>query len=478
MERLKQMSKIKKILLIIFLILLIFTRFYNLPSTSRFTRDESSNLVDMHRIYVQKELTLVGPVDVANYIIYPSLTYYMLLPFAVLGHFTTYSPAYGTAFFGVLSVLLIIYLTKKTNKKFLIPISILLLVWYPLVESARWAWNPHLVPFISVLTLIFWQIKNKWTKFVSGIFFGLTFHLHYFTLVSSGVFLALSSLLLLKEKKFKEIILTALGFIVAIIPFVIFDLKNPPGLFFGRFLHNNLVTQSFSEKVSHLISTIPANIYQSVFYLTQTPFLAILAGAIIISLLVIDIKSKSKALIYFLPFIAQIAAISFLPYFAVRYVLLAIVFFTIWIIFPRKKWGTRLSLLLVGIMILGSLLNINRLLTKPQIEPGALIVEKAGEIMAQDIKSLDLKNVNIAILDSPDPDPLGITYRHTLLVKEVRILSDLQYDITDNLFAVSTSSVDVVRKDPASIINRFRNGRLVKEENITGTNWKVYLFNR
>lgn len=469
-------------LIIIFTLLLIaalaFTRFYNLPATSRFTRDESSNLMDMHRIFVEKKLTLVGPIDVANYIIYPSLTFYMLMPFAIIGKFSTFSPAYGTAFYGILFALLIAYLTKLKNTKLLLPISILLVVWYPLVESSRWAWNPHLVPFVTALGLILWLRKEWWLKFFAAICFGLAFHLHYYSLVSSAVFLTISCLFLIKEKRIKEVLLATVGFVITIIPFVIFDLRNPPGLFFGRFLHNNLVSENFSTKVARFGTTIPQNIEKALTYLAQNPILAIIVGILILTIFVIDIKNKNKSFIYFLPFVIQIIAIALLPDFAGRYVLLGITFLLAWIIEPRKGISNNLSKLLIIILIIGSLLHINDLLTKPQIEPGAGIVEYASQDIADSIKSRDLKNVNLAILDSPDPDPLGITYRQTLLVKEVRFLNEGQYGITDNLFVVSTSSESKIRSDQASIINGFRKGKLVEVKDISGTNWRVYLFNR
>ena len=157
--------------LIIFTGLLLFTRFYNLEHTTRFTRDESSNLMDMHRIFVEKKLTLIGPIDVNNIIIYPSLTFYMLLPFSIIDNFSTSSPAVGTAFYGIVTIFILLYLIKKINKKLLIPMAILFLVWHPLLETNRWAWNPHLVPLMQALALLFWFRKSRLSAFLAGIFF-------------------------------------------------------------------------------------------------------------------------------------------------------------------------------------------------------------------------------------------------------------------------------------------------------------------
>ena len=116
----KYQGKLKVLLFVLFVIAVLFTRYYNIEKTTRFTRDESQNLVDIHRIFVDKEITLIGPIDVTKTIIYPSLTFYMLLPFAFLGNFEPASPAYGTAFFGILTAFIILYLTKIINRNLVI----------------------------------------------------------------------------------------------------------------------------------------------------------------------------------------------------------------------------------------------------------------------------------------------------------------------------------------------------------------------
>src|SRR3990172_3773838 len=119
----------KKIALLAVVVLaLAFSRFWNLDKTARFIWDESSDLVNMHQIYVEKKLTLIGPISEDGSKVFGSLTYYMLLPFAVLGNFDPVAPAYGAAFWGVATDILLFYLGYKINKKIFflfIPIIIL-----------------------------------------------------------------------------------------------------------------------------------------------------------------------------------------------------------------------------------------------------------------------------------------------------------------------------------------------------------------
>lgn len=475
-------KRFQKIILFIgiavFLAALVFTRFYNLPATTRFTRDESSNLVDMHRIWKEKEITLLGPVDVSNTVIYASLTHYMLLPFAVMGNFSPASPAYGTAVYGIATALLLILLARQLNKKFVILVAVLGLAWYPLIESSRWAWNPHIVPLMFVIAILLWLRKRSRFKFLAGVFFGLAFHIHFFSFISFAVFWIIYALMEAKSRKFKDALLVGLGFGLTIIPFAIFDILHPPGLFFGKFLTNNPLTENFSHELSLFDQTFINGIFQTLLYLSQNSFLAVFAGVAIVILFVLDVKKTPKNLLFFFPVLVQIATVSFLPYYAGRYFLISSVFFVCWLIIPRPKWGSAIAKFLIAIMIIGSLASIGKLFKESQIPPGGYVVGEVSTFIADKIAVDDLKNVNLAVLASPDPDPLGIIYRHTLLVKEVRTLPESQFSLTDNLFIVSTGSEDALRRDASNTMNGFRKGKSQLVYQLAGTSWKVFLFNR
>src|SRR3989304_2931496 len=466
------------LLLLVFICLVILFRFYNLPQTTRFTRDESSNLRDMKRIWVTRDITLIGPIDANMTIIYPSLTFYMLMPFAVLGKFEPQSPAYGTAFFGLLIVFLILFLTKKLNKKLLPFVAALSVVWFPLIESSRWAWNPHLVAFTSIIAILLYFRKDKISFIVSGVCFGLSFHLHYLTFFSFAAFILLVGLKSLRQKKFLVPILIFLGFFLMIVPFIYFDWKNPPGLFFNHFWKNNLIRSHGAPDMLNFIRSFSVNIYQSLFYLSQNMLLAIFLGFILVWLTIKDLIHKSQSLLFLIPVVPQIAIISFLPTFENRYFLLGLSFFITWLIYPRGKKEGSLVKFAVLIMILGSLGQLKNQLTKPIREPAAGTVSLVSNYIRDKVNKDDRKNVNVAVLASPDADPLGVVYRHTLQVKGINLLLENQFDITDNLFVVSTSDEDKVRKDPANVMGGFRKGPLADTYKLANSEWRVYLFNR
>jgi len=472
------MKIIKKILLVIFFLALVFTRFYNLGGTARFTRDESYDIVKLHQYWIEKRITLVGAINVTNEIVYSSLTYYMLMPFAVLGNFEPVSPVYGVAFYGTLTAVIFLLLAKKVNRKLLGWCALLVLVWFPLVQSSRWSWNPHLVSFWVGLGVLTFLQKNNYYKALSGVFFGLAFHNHYLSIVSTSVFIFLFSIEPLLKKNYKDILFPTAGFVLMIVPFAIFDLRHPPGLFFTGYLKSNMVSQGIANELTMFPKTFIKSIYMSLFYMTQKAYLAILLiiGTFILTLF--DIKVKSRNIFYLLPVLFQIAAISFLPTFENRYFLLGITFYFLWLIAPRKGRVIVLQKSAIALCIIGGAIALPGALTKPLSQPPPSVVSTITNFIKSEVKKNNLENINIASLASPDPDPLGLIYRDVLLSKEIRLLSAGEYGITDNLFVISTSDEQVVRNDPANVMQGFREGKVAEVYNVSDSQWKVYLFNR
>lgn len=103
------------LLLSLFVIMVVFTRFYNLDITARFTQDESSDLVRMHQYWTEKKISLVGPISSDNSKVFSSLTYYMVMPFAATTGFEPIGPVYGTAFWGSITAFLLIWIVLKAH---------------------------------------------------------------------------------------------------------------------------------------------------------------------------------------------------------------------------------------------------------------------------------------------------------------------------------------------------------------------------
>ena len=487
---------LRKVLVLFYIVTLVFMRFWNVGNTARFTRDESYDIVKLHQYWKEKKITLVGAIDYTGYLVYSSLTYYTMMPFAVIGNFEPVSTVYAFSFAGVITVFFIYLIAKLVNKEKLWLILLLALFWFPLLQASRWSWNPYFLPFsLSIAFYLFlrgtglfsgglsvpkkkFERRGKLFLFFSGIFFGAAFHYHYISFITSGSFLILYTIYdYLKRRKFL-VVWTWAGLVSMIIPFVIFDLRHPPGLFFTGYLKSNMVSQGFSGELGRLIISLPQIIFKMALFLSGVKLVTIIVILAISAVLISDIKSKNLiAEILFLPLILQLLVISFLPTFETRYFLPALIPLLIWLLIKRKGVIDLVTKSIIFLLILGNLFVVNKTLFTTA-KPSPKVVGNVANYIAGKIEEEDLKNVNIAVLSSPDPDPLGAVYRDVLLSKEIRLLPTSEYDISDSLFVVSTSSESIVRNDPANVINGFRDGPLDESYLLRNSEWRVYLFKR
>lgn len=450
----------RHLLLVLFLLLLVITRFLNLDRTARFIWDESSDLVRIQQIYLERDLTLVGPISEDGNKVFPSLTYYMLLPFAVLGNFHPLSTALGAAFWGALTAVLILILINKINKALLIPSALLVLTWYPLVEIGRWAWNPNLIPFWMSLSLLLYFFKKDKLLFLSGLFIGLSFHHHYLSVFAIFAFWLGVTTDAFMKKNPNRIMLFSLGLSMAFVPFVLFDLTHPPGLFLSRILYFNYLAQPPSS-INFLIDNIANVTGQSFNYLIQIGVFRYLFYPSFLFLIFKDIKAKSKALFLLFVFAFQIAGSSLVETFYTHYILPGIIFFLTYLIYPRNKSYTKVATVCLLLVLASSLITIIPQLNKVSWQTDIKTVYCITESIEETITLNELKNNNIAVLASPDENIYGRRYRDLLLLKGIELKNKDEYRISDHLFAVSTSREDVLRKDPAYEMSFFSQGELL-----------------
>lgn len=458
---------------VIFIAVLLASRLINLEKTSRFIWDESSDLVNIHEIYVDHKLTLVGPISEDGSKVFGSLTYYMLLPFAIAGNFDPVSTAYGAAFWGILTGCLLTFLAWKINKKSLIFITPTILFWYPLVETGRWAWNPNLIPFFTVLAIIFSLQKKNIFKFLAGLSIGLSIHLHYLAIFSAlgfGIAVLYESI---KQKKIANFLYFAAGAVLAILPFVFFDLTHPPGLFLSRILYFNNMSGG-SDTLSNLWRVLQG----SFVYFTQSNVLAILLAASLAGLIFFDVKNKSGAIKYLLIFLLQIAGLIFVANYYTHYILPALVFFIVYLIFPRKGISKIISYCALSIILISGIISFPKQITKVTWESDIASTRFITKLIMSEIQENNLKNNNLVVLESPDTNTYGRRYRDLLLIKNVNLLTKGEYDISDHLFVVSEASADKVRVDPAYEMRNFKGGTLLKSWEVPSSPWRVYLFSR
>ncbi len=475
----------KLVLLLVMVSLLVFTRYYNLSSTARYTNDEASDLAHIYQLGQSFKITLVGPISSDNSKVFGSLTYYLQLPFVMAFNYSAVSPAIGTAFWSVITALLMVHLTLKMNRSLRYWMWGLVLVWYPLVETGRWAWNPHFILLWIFAGLIAFLINKRWSMYLAGLLMGLSFHHHYVAIVALfGFFLTQTVALTHKTKglikdTFIKILLFAAGIGSALLPFVVFDLRHPPGLFFTRYLSSGSIPHVASSSADSFIVKFAQVLSGSAGYLVANSHFVWLFGVLVVMALVLDFRNNRKAIWWLLPVLVQLLGMSVLDQYASRYFLPAIPFFIYWLLIPRKNAFSQLLIKLVmAVMILSSLVQLPSLLTQTRVQPSPAAAEKIIQTIRVGMSQHPTVDINLAVLSSPDSAPLGDSYRLVLGMYGISLKQPSEYDTTSRLIVISTADETTLRQDKSAAMVYFKEVPLEKIDEIDQTGWKVYWFQK
>ena len=213
-----------------------FLRFYRLPQSTSFLNDTVRDIDKVREIIQERKLVLLGPPtsigskEVGYGTVYfGPIFYYLLLPFLFLSRLDPMGPVLFVAALNSLSILGIFFLGLKIfDREYLaLIISSLLCFSAGHIYYSRFVWNPNLLVFFSILSLIFFYLslenKNSVYSFLLGIFLGVTIQLHYVS-----VFLGIFSFgyFFLKKEKRKFLFWMLLGELIIFSPLLIFELRH------------------------------------------------------------------------------------------------------------------------------------------------------------------------------------------------------------------------------------------------------------
>ena len=164
---------------------------------------------------------------------------------------------------------------------------------------------------------------------------GLTVHLHYLSIFAGAGLAVILLIKGIKEKKFNDFIAFFIGMIIALLPFVIFDILHPPGLFLSRILYFNYLGNS--KGGASLLANGILVLTETFKYFTQSELLKYLLLALTFLLIFWDIKTRSKALPYIGVFVFGLLGVTMVENFYPHYILSLIPFFLVYLVYPRKK---------------------------------------------------------------------------------------------------------------------------------------------
>lgn len=457
---------------IIVFLLMVGVRTWNIETTSRFLWDESSDLNRMHELFLNPRITLLGPMSEDKVKIFSSLTYYLTLPFVIIGNFDPISSVWSTIFFGILTVGLFILLIRTKNKILFYLSIILMAISFPLVEASRWAWNPHFIPFWQVLGLIILFKTNKWwTSLAGGLAMGLTIHHHYYALFAV---IGFGLVYLLLNKSWKKFMGFIIGVLIAISPFIVFDLTHPPGLFLSRALFFSPLSV---ERGGFSLINIPNNIYKITLQFSEYLAGNLTIGGILLLIGTIGVLIKSKnTQIWILPVIFQICLLSLVGgEISSHYLLPGVIFYYWWLYKSAEK--SKLAIGLLGLIIITNLISLPILLTKNDWSTNIKATKRIEKIIIDEYQNTQ-ERFNIGVFGSPDPNTYGRKYRDLLEISGVSVDNFDKFFDSEKIFFISYKDWNELKGDPAYEMNNFREEEPLKSFQIENSNWKVFLIKK
>lgn len=445
----------------------------NLDKNSRFVWDESRALVDMHRIWEKKEITFVGPISEDNLEMFPSLSYYMYLPGAVLTKFDPLGPVYVAVFLGLLSwlILTVTIIGNLGLGQKSILISLLYGILNPVLVSSRWAWNPNPVIFWMTVFISSLFYENPWILFIGGLSLGASLYHHY--LAALGAIPALIFLpIFFDDKKhiLRRISLIFVGFIVSVIPFTLFELKNHYYLNSGTFLSGNqksfisLSFRGFFDRSWNSISTFSTMFVPDNIYIIST-FIGVL--------LVIFISYRNDRIIRysFSSLLTSIFLFGFVtktyPHYQYALVSLFILFLFGFLLINKNI----LSKLLIVILLVFSITKGISTVNSYTWEGDIVAVRNTTHLLLSEKQS----GTNIAVLQSNDPNTKGQRYRDMALINGLVLDPYDRYPKSEVLFIISeNANQKEVLQDNAWEIQTFKDGTITNVWKVS--NYPEYLF--
>lgn len=231
--------KNKKIIFIFGLLVIsflyLFFRLYRLNDLIGFGLDQGIHLLETKTMFDSKKISLVGPMVTSksfmgrNFFI--GANYYYVL--GIIGLVSDWNPLIITILFILLELVFylffIFFLKRKFNSFWALTTFIFISISPYLVIHSRFFWNPHFLIPLSILVLLFSEkyFLKKQIKylFLMAFGWGFAFACHY-----SAVFWVLFFIfILIKSKQIKNLkayLIIGLGFILGNLPFFIFEIRH------------------------------------------------------------------------------------------------------------------------------------------------------------------------------------------------------------------------------------------------------------
>lgn len=264
----------------------LYLRLYKFSSI-QFDSDFGRDSLFAMRI-LQGKLTLLGPqASVGGFYLGPLYFYFLALMYLITGPVPSIA-SLTFIFMGTFTLVIGYKLQKKYVSKLASILFLMITVANAiLIYASRSATNQPMMPFVTLLLV--WSLMRALEKktlrsfFVSGLAFGLFFHVHYSALLLLPGYL-LATVLLLKgaaSQRIQRIFAVSQGMLVMLLPLILFDFRHKFLLFHafldytfktmkGEAILTNLQHVTSQEKITFLLTSISRQTYLSVGILVGT----------------------------------------------------------------------------------------------------------------------------------------------------------------------------------------------------------------
>ncbi|MBI2026153.1 MAG: glycosyltransferase family 39 protein [Candidatus Levybacteria bacterium] len=315
----------KKFLYILFFALLIFLsivpRSVELINRNYiFLLDQGRDYLAVKDIVIDHNLTLIGSevgggmAGIQGVFHGPFYFYLLSIPFIIFDG----DPWGGIVLmflFGILTIIAAFLFGKKVfnSPGMGIVLALLVAASPPLIAQSRFVWNPHPSSFFILVAFYFIYLlseKKKKYFFLAAFFSGLTYNFDTALAVPISVSLVIYAIYLLRTGKIKHYLSLISGFVLAYLPFLLFQTRHGFGaisgiinyLFFQKDKESFFIYNHSSAFVLNFFDTFPK---QSFF--PETLILIVFA----LTLLLFIIKEENKQLKHFSLFMILLSGVTF-----------------------------------------------------------------------------------------------------------------------------------------------------------------------
>lgn len=367
------MKKIVYILLVSLLIFLsVIPRSVELINGNYlFLLDQGRDYLAVREIAVNHNFTLIGSevgggmAGIRGVFHGPVYFYLLSIPFVIFNG----DPWGGIVLmflFGMLTIFAAFLFGKKVfNSTFFgFILALLVAASPPLIAQSRFVWNPHPSSFFILVAFYFIYLlteKKKKYFFLSAFFTGFIYNFDVALSVPLSITLTLYAIYLLKVSKIKYYLSLVGGFILAYLPFLLFEIRHKFGatsgimnyLFFQKDKESPIVYNQSNAFILNFFDTFPK---QSFF--PETLILIVL----VLTLLFFIIEEKDKRLKYFSLFLIFLSGITFFilsflrnhvfPYYLIHLNFVYISLFCYILFNSVKSKARNLQIIFFGLLIL------------------------------------------------------------------------------------------------------------------------------